>query len=111
MLHRGGIAVSHPVSGKLDPASVLLTACSTLPLLAWRSWPTGVFTATAAASAMLNGLGYPVGLALGPAASLYHLAASRDHEDPWTRGMTAMVVGLFTLNLAAAALGHGGFHG
>jgi signal transduction histidine kinase len=48
-------------------------------------------------------------LALGPAAALYLLAASRDEVDPWTRRDAAMVVALFLACVLAATLGRDGF--
>jgi signal transduction histidine kinase len=111
ILSRGGIGATHIESGQLDLVSVLLTSCSTLPLLAWRRYPIGVFAATAGATALLGALGYSVGIAIGPAVALYLLAASRDERDPWTRAITVAVVGAFIAYLAAAAVGQGAFPG
>ena len=55
-----------PDRGELDLVGVVLAACSTVPLVAWRRFPLGVFAVTAAASVLLAGLGYPVDLMLGP---------------------------------------------
>jgi signal transduction histidine kinase len=87
----------------LDLIGVVLTACATLPLLAWRRFPLGVFVATSATSVLMAGLGYPVGLLIGPTIALYLLAASRDRETPWTGWTTAAAVGLFVAYLGAAA--------
>jgi signal transduction histidine kinase len=112
LAHGGfGFTGSEPDSGQLDWISVLLTACATVPLVAWRRSPLGVFVVTATASVLLGGLGYPIGLPLGPTAALFLFAASRDEEDPWTRRSTASVVALFLAYLGASALGSGGFPG
>jgi signal transduction histidine kinase len=112
LLAHGGLGASRPGFGlddsrSLDPIGVVLAACSTLPLIAWRRYPLGVFVATAAASALLVGLGYPLDLMLGPAAALYLLAANRQQGSSWTPRMTGIVVGLLVVNLAAAAGGRG----
>jgi signal transduction histidine kinase len=103
MLSHGGIAPSRPGSEKLDLMGVVLAACSTVPLVAWRRFPLGVFVVTAAAGVLQAGLGYPVDLLLGPAVALYLLAASRERETPWTWLTTATVVGLLGAYLGATA--------
>jgi signal transduction histidine kinase len=108
LLAHGGIGASRLGSGldesrSLDPAGVVLAGCSTLPLIAWRRHPLGVFVVTAAASVLLVGLGYPLDLMLGPAAALYLLAAHRKQGTSWTPPMTAVVAGLLVLYLGAAA--------
>ncbi len=102
---------SEPRSGELGWISGLLTACSTVPLVAWRRAPGAVFVLTASATVLLTGLGYSIGLPLGPTVALYLFAANRDETDPWTRRSTAMVVALFLVYLGATALGDGGFPG
>jgi signal transduction histidine kinase len=109
-LSRGGLG-SAPESGDLDWIGGLLAACSTVPLVAWRLAPRAVFVLTASAGVLLAGLGYPIELLLGPTVALYLFAASRDHEDPWTRRSSALVVVLFGAYLVAAALDGGGFPG
>ena len=111
LLYHGGFGfgVSEHGSGGLDWIGGLLIACSTLPLLVWRRGPHAVFLLTASASVLLGGLGYPIGLPLGPTVALYLFAASRDDEDPWTRRSTGTVLGLFLAYLGATALGDGGF--
>lgn len=111
LLRHGGIGPSRPGSGELDLIGVVLAACSTLPLIAWRRSPLGVFVVTAAASVLLAGLGYPIDLALGPTAALYLLAASREPETPWTRRTTATAVALLVAYLGAAAAVQGAFPG
>jgi len=111
LLSHSGFAfgASEPESRDLDWIGALLLACSTLPLLAWRSGPRAVFTLTASASVVLGGLGYPIGLPVGPTVALYLLAASRVDEDPWTRRSTGAVVALFLAYLGATAVSDGGF--
>jgi signal transduction histidine kinase len=98
-----GIDTSHAGWGSLDPIAVVLAACSTVPLLAWRRSPLGVFALTAASGAVLAGLGYRIDLLLGSTAALYLLAASRTPRTPWTPRTTAIVVGLLVAYLGAAA--------
>lgn len=104
--------LSHPVGVRgggveLDLTGVVLAACSTLPLIAWRRFPLGAFAVTATASVLLAGLGYTFGLALGPVVALYLLAASRQADTPWTRRTTATVVALLVAYLIAGAAEHG----
>jgi len=93
----------------LDPLGVALVALASLPLVAWRRAPLAVFTLTAAASAVLNGLGYPLGPPLGPTLALFLLALEpRATRAPrWVTG--AVVVGLFVVHVAAAGIGEGEF--
>lgn len=111
------VLLSHSVSGpephgpgpirpglrELDQLGVALAAGSTIPLLAWRRFPLGVFAVTAAAGVVLAGLGYPVKVTLGPALALYLLAANREAEAPWSRRSAAVFGGLFTAYLGATA--------
>jgi signal transduction histidine kinase len=106
-----GFAPSRPGSGELTLISVMLLAFSTVPLVAWRRFPLGVFAVTAAAGVLLAGFGHPVDLLLGPAAAIYLLAASRERETPWTWPTTATVVGLFVAYLGATAAAQGTFPG
>lgn len=111
LLRHGGIGPSRPGSGELDLVGVVLGACSTVPLIAWRRSPLGVFTVTAAAGALLAGLGHRIDLLLGPTAALYLLAASREPQTPWTRRTTVTVVGLLLAYLGASAAAQGTFPG
>jgi signal transduction histidine kinase len=109
LLRHGGIGPARPGSRELDVVGVVLAACSTVPLVAWRRFPLGVFAVTAAAGVLLAGLGFRIDLLLGPAVALYLLAASRQPQTPWTRRTTAVVVGLLAAYLAAAAAAQGAF--
>jgi signal transduction histidine kinase len=110
-LSHGGIAGTHTGPGELDWAGGVLVAGSTLPLLAWRRAPRAVFAITASAAVLLAALGYPLALALGPAAALFLLAASREEEDPWNRLDTGAAIALFGAFLGASALADGDFPG
>jgi signal transduction histidine kinase len=111
LLRHGGASPTRPGPGGLDPISVVLATCSTVPLIGWRRWPLGVVVVTAAASALMAGIGYPVDPVLGPTAGVYLLAARREPQAPWTSRTTATVVGLLLAYLAATAAGQGGFPG
>jgi signal transduction histidine kinase len=93
----------------LDPIGVVLAACSTVPLIAWRRYPLGVFVATAMASVVLVGLDYPLDLTLGPAAALYLLAANSPRGSAWTWRTSGIVAGLLVAYLGAAAVAQGSF--
>ena len=110
VLH-SAIRASRPGSVELNLVCVVLAACSTMPLVVWRRFPLGVFVMTAAASALLTGIGYLIELPLGLTAALYLLAASREWETPWTRRTTVTVVGLLGVYLGAQAAGQVTFPG
>jgi signal transduction histidine kinase len=110
-LSHGGLAGTHAGPGELDWTGGVLAACSTLPLIAWRHAPRGVFLVTGAAAVLLGTLGYPIPLALGPALALFLLAVSRDEEDRWSRADSAAVAALFLAYLGGSAIGDGRFPG
>jgi signal transduction histidine kinase len=110
-LSHGGIAGTHTGAGELDLEGVLLVTASTAPILVWRRAPRAVFVITAAAAALLAALGYPLALALGPAAALFLLALSRSDDDPWTPLDTGAVLVLFAAYLGASALAADDFPG
>lgn len=105
LLAHGGLGPGTPAAGDLDPTSTLLAACATLPLAIGRRAPRAVLTGTTAASAVLVGLGYVIGLALGPAVALYLLAANRTAPATLTARGHGVVIGLLVVYLAAAAAG------
>lgn len=109
LMSHGGIPGAAAAGADLDGLGILLAVCASVPLLAWRRAPMGAFVVTATACALLAGLGYPLALPLGPTAALYLLAASREEDDPWTRRMTAAVVGALVVFLSATAVGQGTF--
>ena len=110
LLSRGGFG-SVGSRSELDLLGGALAACATVPLLAWRRAPFGVFVVVAVASTLAAGLGYAVGVPLGPVAALYLLAASRDETRPWTTRTAGAVVALFTAFLAATAAAEGSVPG
>jgi signal transduction histidine kinase len=103
LLRHGGVFPARGGWRELDPLGVLLAAWSTLPVVAWRLAPLGVFAITGTGGVLLVGLGYPADLMLGPAAALYLLAASRSRETPWPGHITATVLGALLAYLGAAA--------
>ena len=109
-----GAGASHLGSEGLDLFGLALVACSTVPLVAWRRFPLGVFAITAAASVLLAGLGYRmhvIHVMLGPTAALYLLAANRESEAQSMRRTTATAGGLLVAYLGAAAAAQGTFPG
>lgn len=98
---------SGDVDRNLDLLGVLLAAASTLPLVASRRRPFGVFVATAAAGVVTAGFGYPLAVALGPAVALYRLAADRRRPMSWSRHRLLAVLGLFGAYLVASGTAQG----
>ena len=111
VMSHGGVGPSRPGSRELDLVGFALAACSTVPLVAWRRFPLGVFVLTAAAGALLAGRGYRIDLLLGPTVALYLVAASREQETPWTWRSTATAGGMLVGYLGAAAAAQGVFPG
>jgi signal transduction histidine kinase len=102
----GGIGALRRELGQSNLVRIVLAACSTVPLVAWRRGPVGVFAFTAAASGLLAGLGYPLGLLLGPTAALYLLAGSQQ-QTSWMRRSIVIVVALMAALLGATAAAQG----
>jgi signal transduction histidine kinase len=94
---------------ELDPLGVLLAALASLPLAAWRRGPLAVFVLTAAASAALNGLGYPPGPPLGPTVAVYLLAISPERTRAPRWAAAAVVVGLLVAHAGAAGIADDAF--
>jgi signal transduction histidine kinase len=88
MLAAGGRDSDTDARG-LDVLGVALAALASLPLVARRSAPLAVFVVTAAASAVLNGLDYPLGPPLGPTVAVFFLALSpeRRRGPRWLDGV------------------------
>jgi signal transduction histidine kinase len=92
----------------LDPLGVVLAALASLPLLARRRAPLSVFALTTAASATINGLGYPPAPPLGPTVALYFLA-NDDRTEARLRQIGIVVITLFAVHIGATASAHHGF--
>jgi signal transduction histidine kinase len=103
-----GIGATRPGS-ELDLLAAAIAVAATVPLLGWRRAPLGVFMVTGAASTLAAGLGYALGIPLGPTAALYLLAVSRSEANPWTPRLTAAVLTLFTAYLAVTAVAASAF--
>ena len=104
MLASGGVS-SDSDSRSLDVPGVVLAAVASLPLVARRRSPLGVFAVTAVASAALAGLGYPPGPPLGP--TLARVIVGLSGAPSRTDGrLTLAVVGLLlVVHVAAAGIG------
>ena len=101
-----GIGATRPGS-ELDLRGAALAAVAALPLLGWRRAAFAVFAVTAVTSTVSAGLGYALGIPLGPTAALYLLAASRDDTNRWTPSTTAAVGVLFVTYIAVTAAAAG----
>jgi signal transduction histidine kinase len=97
------------VSPQLDLVGVALAVTSTLPLIAWRRLPFGVFTVTTAASALLAGLGYRIDLLVGPTLALYFLGSSQERVTDWDWRSTAAAISLLLVYLIAAGVAQASF--
>jgi signal transduction histidine kinase len=104
-----GRGEADPDARGLDALGVLLAALASLPLVAWRRAPLAVFVLIAAASAALNGIGYPPGPPLGPTIAIYLLGLSpeRARASRWATG--AVVLGMFVVHVSAFAVAQGQF--
>lgn len=109
LLAGGGAAASDEDFRSLDALGVTLAALASLPLLARRRAPLATFAFTAAASAAMNGLGYPPGPPLGPTVALYFLAVSPDDGRARTRVIAATVATFFVVHVAAVGFSQEGF--
>jgi signal transduction histidine kinase len=96
-------------SRTLDVLGVLLAAFASLPLAAWRRGPLAVFVVTAAASAVLNGLGYPPGPPLGPTVALFFVASNpeKTRTTKWATGL--VVVGMLAVHAGAVGIADDAF--
>lgn len=99
---------AHGSSQGLDALGVALAAAASFPLLARRSHPLEVFVVTAAASSVLNGLGYAVGPPFGPTIALFFVALDERTRDRLGR-TAAVVLTMFAIHLGATAVGNDGF--
>jgi signal transduction histidine kinase len=107
----GGSFVSRPTSRGLDLATLVLLACSTLPLFWWRRAPFAVFAATAIANVALAAFVYPIGVPVGPAVALFLLTAHRNESSiPLEKVLIAAAIFLLAY-VAAAGLRESTFPG
>jgi signal transduction histidine kinase len=94
---------------ELDLLGVLLAALASLPLVAWRRAPLAVFVLTAAASAVLNGLGYPPGPPLGPTIAVFLLSLSPERTRAPRSAAAAVVIALLVIHAGATGIAEGAF--
>jgi signal transduction histidine kinase len=104
----GLLAGGHGAHRGLDPLGAGLAAVATLPLVAHRRRPLGVFALTTAASAAINGLGYPTGPPFGPTIALFYVA-SDERTRLRLRETAAVVLGMFAVHVAATSASESGF--
>jgi signal transduction histidine kinase len=102
------LAVGKGATRSLDVGGVALAALATLPLLAHRPAPLGVFVLTAAASAGLAALGYAAGPPFGPTAALFFVATDDRTRDRLAQ-TAAVVLGMYAVHVGATAIGGEGF--
>ncbi len=104
----GLLAGGHGAHRGLDPLGACLAAVATLPLIAHGRRPLGVFALTTAASAAINGLGYPTGPPFGPTIALFYVA-SDERTRLRLRETAAVVLGMFAVHVAATSASESGF--
>jgi signal transduction histidine kinase len=102
-------AADDPDARDLDGLGVALAALASLPLVARRRAPLGVFALTASASAALNAVGYPPGPPVGPTVALFFLAATHEDVRPPMRLIIPTVVGLYAVHVTAVGLADAAF--
>jgi signal transduction histidine kinase len=107
----GGVdAGSHrEATREVDALGVLLAALSTLPLVAWRRSPLGVYVVVIVANGVMNVVQYPDGPPFGAAAALFLLATAGPAARPPLRVTGSVVVSLFALHFLSLGLAQGDF--
>jgi signal transduction histidine kinase len=90
--------------GGLIALAILLTALTSLPLIARRRAPLLVFVLTALASIALRAIAEPSGPPIGPTVALYTLAAAGEGSRAGTRRTLALVVTFLLAHVAAGGL-------
>jgi signal transduction histidine kinase len=91
----------------VDVPRVLLTALASLPLVARRASPLGVFVLMGVASAVLRGIAEPAGPPLGPTVALYFVAAGSDESRARIRLTLVLAVALLVAHVIAIGLNDG----
>jgi signal transduction histidine kinase len=99
--------VNEPHNGNVDAGTVVLTALASLPLVARRAAPLGVFVLTALAAIALRAVSEPAGPPLGPTIALYFLAADSDQSHARTR--LTVAAALLVAHVTTVGLHDGGF--
>jgi signal transduction histidine kinase len=108
----GGVeAAGEEDSRSVDALGVALAALASLPLVARRRWPLGVYAVVVAANAAMNALDYPDGPPVGAAIALFFLAAAPPETKPPTRVTLTVVIGLFAAHFVVFGLAQGAFPG
>jgi signal transduction histidine kinase len=102
------LAHASGASRTLDALGVGLAAIACLPLLAHRRLPLEVFVLCTLASAVIESLGYALGLPFGPTVALFYLAVDRRTPERM-RQVAATVVALAALHVGVAAATSSGF--
>jgi signal transduction histidine kinase len=97
--------------GGVDAPGVLLTALASLPLIARRRAPLGVFVLTAVASAVLRGIAELDAPPLGATVALYFLAAAADQSRARTRLTLALAAVLLVAHATALGQASSAFPG
>jgi len=104
LLAAGGAGEPDPDTRDVDALGVALVALASLPLVARRREPLGVFALTAAASVALNGLGYPEGPPFGPTLAVFFLGLDPAKARGGSRLTAATIVGFLAAHVAAAGV-------
>ena len=94
-----------------DALSLLLAALATLPLVARRRWPIGVFVFVTVASAVMFGLDYPPGPPIGPGVALFFVGSSGARLAGSFSATIALIASLLVVHVAAAGIAKGSFPG
>jgi signal transduction histidine kinase len=97
--------------GSFTAPGVLLAALSSLPLVARRPAPLGVFALTGVASVALRVVAEPAGPPLGPTVALYFLAAAGLASRAQLRLTLVLAVALLAAHVIAIELQESGFPG
>ena len=87
--------------GALD---VLVVACASLPLVAWRVAPLAVFVVTALASSLVFAIAEPTGPPIGPTVAVYLMALSGDGSRARTQLTLAAVAVLLAVHVVAGGI-------
>jgi signal transduction histidine kinase len=105
----GLVAARGTDGGNLDALAVVLSALASLPLVARRVAPLGVFVLTATASTALYAIAEPSGPPFGPTLALYFLAAGGEESRAHSRRDVAVVILLLVAHITAGGLARGAF--